>query len=117
MKLKTLLTVANRSLKKMESLYPNHKFSSLEGEINIGIAAKDFDRLCKWLEPSEDFDSKDIVKVCRCKDCIWYKKFRSKEGGLIKNPIVFLCKLDMQPKDPVFFCKYGEPKRCDNEKS
>lgn len=116
MKLRTLLSLVNKSVKRMETVYPNHKFNSPEGEASIGTVAKEFDLLCKWLQPSEDFDSKDIVKVCRCKDCLWYRKFRKKGSSWVKNT-VYLCKMDMKPKDPTFYCKAGTPRRGDDEKS
>ena len=117
MKLVVLMELANKCVKRISKLYPDRELVTESDRVPVQEVSEDFDRLCKWLEPNEDFDSKDIVKVCRCKNCIWYKKFRNKNGGLVKNPVIFLCKLDMKPKDPSFFCKSGEPRRTDYEKS
>lgn len=77
---------------------------TIPGEKAKQISAR-LGRIICWIHP--ELTTKDIVKVTRCKNCKHYKKYRKKSG--FKSYPFYACSLTKTKRDPMFFCKDGEP--------
>lgn len=63
-------------------------------------------KLQGWVYPA--LTTEDIQKVVRCKNCMWYKKYKKKDDR--KSLPVWMCSKDRIKRDPDFYCKGGEEK-------
>lgn len=66
--------------------------------------ANRLEKVLHWTYP--DLSTEDIVKVIRCKDCMYYKKYRKKSP--YKSVAFYACSLTKTKREPTFFCKDGE---------
>lgn len=76
---------------------------NLSVEVPPKIVAKDLSSLLSWISP--ELECNDIVRVVRCKNCSYYRRFKKK--GAFKSTPFYACKLDMSRREPEYYCKDG----------
>lgn len=57
----------------------------------------------------KDLRVDDIEKICRCKNCVHYKRYRKK--GQPKSMSRFLCEIDKSKRSPDFYCADGKRRK------
>lgn len=96
--------LAIKLLKRMSTEHPSKVFTNKDGDkATILDVADHLERVVKWVSP--ELETRDIVRVVRCKNCIYYKKYRRK--GAYKTVPFMACSKDMKKREPTFFCKDG----------
>ena len=104
---KDLLKACRTILKSKEAEKPDGGFITPKGKVTYSDLIQELDKLIKWVYPKLETDR--LKKVVRCKECSNYKKFLDKKNSTEwHKSFVMLCKVDMKPKHPEFYCKNGE---------
>lgn len=98
------LNISLKVLKTQSKATPNKTFSKGSETIPIGAVVNSLERLIGWC--SNDLDTGDMVQVVPCAKCIHYKRFRKK--NVFKATVFRACELDMQRRQPDFYCKDGD---------
>lgn len=98
MKLGELLDVFITTLKI--SGKKNNIFLCNGKEYDITSLIYDATNLKGWCY--KDLNLSDIRRVCCCKDCVHYKRFRKK--GQLKSRSKYLCELDKSQRNPEYYC-------------
>lgn len=102
MKLKDELRVASKLLLKCGPSKMGVK--TRDGETTtLGELAEELKTVSDWV--STDLEQNTVTKVVRCKNCMYYKKYKYKGP---KGQIFRACCLNKIKRDPMFFCSDGE---------
>lgn len=117
MTIKQILSITVDILNEVKQKTPKRmvEFPSDAGpqKISIDAAIAQVKNLYSWCY--DQLELKNIIKVCRCKDCKYYKKYRKKNS--LKKVYKMLCSLDKTEKPPEWYCPKGMERTDDNEQS
>ncbi len=105
MRLRDSLRITVKLLKQVEAENPQRRFKNAEGEkVLITDVLSSMSKLSEWVD--HELSSDELVKVVRCKQCRYYKKYRKKDA--YKQATFYACSKDMQKRKPDFYCGDGE---------
>ena len=71
-------------------------------KIPYSMIKEELEKVRDWCYPLE---TRNIKKCTFCKDCIHYKSYTQASRAHI-----YMCSLDMKPKEKTHYCAYGEEK-------
>lgn len=107
MNLKSTFDISIKLLKQVSKDNPGKSFTNSQGErASLEDVIASLKKLSQWVLPS--LDSNELVKVTRCKDCIYFKTYKKKDDP--KARPFQACSSNRSQRDPMFFCKNGEHK-------
>lgn len=99
MKLRLVFELCEKMADKLIKQGEQKGFKTPEGIVTFEQLKHECSSIKNWCYQEEI----DIQKVTRCKNCVNYRKFKTKSrDGRAK--IVQLCALDKKPKQPDYYC-------------
>ena len=76
MNLKIALTLAAKAYDEKANKDPSGTIEVFHKRVSYSVAAKELRRIVSWVYPA--LDTRDIVKIVRCRNCAHYKKYKKK---------------------------------------
>lgn len=90
--------------------FPSTTFTGKKVKISIGDALYNIKHLYDWCY--KPFNLQTLEKVCHCRDCIYYKKYK-KKGSL--NTFKMLCSLDKVHRTSDWYCPKGREREDEDD--
>lgn len=115
MTIKQILSITIDILTEAKEKSPNRQvaFPVDDGtqKIPIDAAIAQVKNLYSWCY--DQLELKNIIKICRCKDCKYYRRYRKKDS--LKKVYKMLCSLDKTERPPEWYCPKGTERSKEND--